>query len=111
MRREQKVGLIAILVIVPGAIGLIAAAKQTFGGARGESCEDLSGCKFGNVCIAHKCYAKCASTPDCPADMHCGKTNVTVVTQGTFSQDEQSGTENICFPNAAPSARSSRATR
>lgn len=104
IRRREKIVLVAMLVLVPSGI---AVAKQTLGGATGESCEDLSGCKFGNVCIAHVCYAKCKTTSDCPAQMHCGTTNVTVVSQG-FTRDEESGTERICFANAAASSRGAK---
>ena len=107
MGRQQKIGLITLLVLVPGTLGVVAAAKQTLVGATGEQCEDLSGCKFGNVCIAHKCYAKCKTTADCPAQMHCGNTNVTVVSQG-FTRDEEKGTERICFANAAASSHAAR---
>jgi hypothetical protein len=87
-----------------GSVALMLAAlaggKQVLGASAGEHCDqtnDVFTCKWGSVCIGRACYRTCSNDGDCPASWHCGKTDVTVETQNTFSKDERADTERICF--------------
>jgi hypothetical protein len=95
-RRAAWLGFGFIVFMLAG----LAVGKQVLGGEPGARCnqdEDVFRCKWGSVCIGRKCYQKCSQDSDCPADWHCGNTDVTVETQTTFTKSERSGTEQICF--------------
>ncbi len=99
--KGQWIGaIVLLLVIVVGGL----AALQAIAADTGESCADGNGCKWGNVCISKRCYKKCDTNSDCPADMHCGATDVNVTTTQVFHSDESKGTEHICFANKTKAA-------
>jgi hypothetical protein len=95
-------GAVALMLVA------LAGGKQILGSKPGDHCDqtnDVFTCKWGSVCIGRTCYQSCANDSDCPATWHCGKTDVTVETQNTFSKDERADTERICF---APKGASKR---
>lgn len=104
-KRELLAGLALLVVIVGGGLG----ALQAMAAKTGERCDD-SGCKWGNVCISHRCYAKCSADGDCPTNMHCGKTDVNVTIQHhVFFKEEHDDTEQICFANKSAVSSSASA--